>query len=359
MFGVYRTLLALAVAAAHLGGLTTGAHYAVFGFFILSGYLMTLILHQTYGYSGVGCGRYLLNRALRLYPPYWAAAALSALLVLWVGKRAATFYHGSMFLPEKWQGVVENAALLFRYVSEPRLVPPAWALTVELFYYLCLGLGLSRTKKLTVGWFAVSAIYTIVINILKVDFDVKYFLIPAASLPFSTGALIYHFRAEILARCPLFNDRRAPLVLFAVWILDLTLALKKNAYFGWGFYASYAINAAIVISLLDKRSLPAISKPLDTFLGDFSYPIYLVHYQSGLILVAAGLRAVKRGQGLFFLAALPLLIALAWSVTRFVEWPMEGIRTRVKLTRIRAGLSATAKVEEAEAESHLKGVLPK
>jgi len=99
MFGVYRTVLALAVAAAHLGGLPTGAHYAVFGFFILSGYLMTLVLHQTYGYSKAGFLKYALNRALRIFPPYWAALILSALLVAALGRNQATLYHPSMFLP--------------------------------------------------------------------------------------------------------------------------------------------------------------------------------------------------------------------------------------------------------------------
>jgi len=46
--------------------------YMVFGFFVLSGYLMTFIMHKKYGYSVRGVGAYALNRFLRIYPLYWA-----------------------------------------------------------------------------------------------------------------------------------------------------------------------------------------------------------------------------------------------------------------------------------------------
>jgi peptidoglycan/LPS O-acetylase OafA/YrhL len=189
---------------------------------------------------------------------------------------------------------------------------------------------LSSTKKRTIAWFVAAAIYTLIINILKVSFDVKYFLIPAGSLPFSTGALLYHYRDEILARCPALGDRRAPYLLFALWILELALAVKRNAYLGWGYYLNEPINAAIVLSLLSQKSLPAISQKLDRALGDLSYPIYLLHFPSGMLLVALGFTAAKRGQPLFFFAALPLLLALSWLVTHFVEWPIEAVRARIK-----------------------------
>ena len=51
MFGTYRTLLALMIVALHLGGVPVIGGYAVFGFYILSGYLMTLIMQTSYGYS--------------------------------------------------------------------------------------------------------------------------------------------------------------------------------------------------------------------------------------------------------------------------------------------------------------------
>lgn len=50
MFGTYRTLLAIMLIFLHLGGMPVIGSFAVFGFYILSGYLMTLIMQNNYGY---------------------------------------------------------------------------------------------------------------------------------------------------------------------------------------------------------------------------------------------------------------------------------------------------------------------
>lgn len=76
MFGTYRTILALMVVFLHLGGVPRIGAYAVFGFYCLSGYLMTLIMQTTYGYSFQGVIKYGINRFLRNYPsigfPYYS-----------------------------------------------------------------------------------------------------------------------------------------------------------------------------------------------------------------------------------------------------------------------------------------------
>ena len=64
MFGVYRAFLALMVVALHLGGLPVVGAYAVFGFYVLSGYLMTLIMQDRYGYTASGRSAYAVNRFL-------------------------------------------------------------------------------------------------------------------------------------------------------------------------------------------------------------------------------------------------------------------------------------------------------
>ena len=80
MFGTYRTLLAIAVVATHFGGMSGLGLVAVFGFFSLSGFLMTLLVNGPYR------GRpraFLLNRFLRLYPLYWGVVSIT-LILLWL-----------------------------------------------------------------------------------------------------------------------------------------------------------------------------------------------------------------------------------------------------------------------------------
>jgi len=106
---------------------------------MISGYLMTLIMHESYGYTWFGRWSFALNRVLRLYPQYWASALLSVLLIAFVGAEAVAHYHASMVLPDSYLSYVFNVSMFFpgwhpNDVS-PRLVPPTWALTVEICFY--------------------------------------------------------------------------------------------------------------------------------------------------------------------------------------------------------------------------------
>jgi len=60
MFGTLRYLLAMMVVASHFLPYEADAEpfgrYAVVIFFVLSGYLMTRVLHETYGFSNDGLG---------------------------------------------------------------------------------------------------------------------------------------------------------------------------------------------------------------------------------------------------------------------------------------------------------------
>src|SRR5438105_2580714 len=128
MFGTYRTILALFVVASHLGGIPGFAGYAVFGFYILSGYLMTFILQVNYGYSWSGVLKYAANRFLRIFPLYWVATLISITLVIALGSAYTSQYSESIFLPKNIISALQNFFIVLRHTSEPRLIPSAWAL---------------------------------------------------------------------------------------------------------------------------------------------------------------------------------------------------------------------------------------
>ena len=101
MFGTFRLLLALMVVQSHFAGGALGGPVAVFGFFCLSGYLMTKIVNETYSDGVGGYLRFLGNRALRIYPAYYAAVVFAAVvLMLW--PNAAHTAAGWYTLPQGW-----------------------------------------------------------------------------------------------------------------------------------------------------------------------------------------------------------------------------------------------------------------
>jgi peptidoglycan/LPS O-acetylase OafA/YrhL len=335
MFGTYRTLLALMVVALHLGGLSMGG-YAVFGFYVLSGYLMTLIMQNNYGYSALGFYKYALNRFLRIYPIYWVSIVFSAILVWYFGQQFARGFHPAIFLPTNISDLARNVFLYLHPVEAPRLTPPAWALTVELFYYVVIGVGASRNKLLTLIWFAASVAYHFVTLILGFGWEHRYYTIPAASLPFSTGALIFHYRPQLSQ----FVDRLKgslyeylPYIIFASilgnWLVGDLLGRTTGAF----FYSNYILCSIMVVVLSRRKTLPFISKRFDGWMGDFSYPVYLFHIQIGMLAIfllgAAGID-LERPNLLLMVVSIPLIFAFSWVVTLSLERPIELLRAKVK-----------------------------
>lgn len=334
MFGAYRTLLALMVLLQHLARVPVIGEYAVFGFYTLSGYLMTFIMHESYGYSSAGRGRYALNRFLRIYPIYWLSCLLSLALIWVLGSEFVTGYHKAIYAPSDLEGVLRNLLLVSTQETRPRLTPPSWALTVELVFYACIGLGLSRARAVTLVWLAVSVLYTIVAAALDLGHFHSYQSPAAASLPFATGACIYHFRGELKRVFQrLVEARAAPAALFALILVNYGLGYLLGGQRGLHFYLNYLLCALMVVALFDRKALPLVSRRTDKLLGDFSYPIYLIHVQVGLVVHALlGQVGAPAGRArlMITLAALPLVFAGAWLMTVAVERPLERIRGRVK-----------------------------
>lgn len=199
--GSLRFFLAGMVVFHHIAHFPFIGQHAVFIFFVISGYLMTLVMHKSYGYSVSGCARFWTNRILRLYPTYFVILSVSIIVFLIIPKEISREFREFMFLPESISNWAQNITMVyaswFPNSISPRISPATWALTVELFYYLMISFGVSFNRLSTWIWFCISACYTISVLALQFDFKWSYFALPAGSLSFSIGALIYHYKQEL------------------------------------------------------------------------------------------------------------------------------------------------------------------
>src|SRR5262245_11571761 len=141
---VLRFILALMVVVQHIGGLLIGT-VAVEAFFAISGFLVTMIATTTYQ------GRpfaYLANRALRIFPVYWACLAIGA-LVLWF----VPDVHLSVALrwPDTTVQAISQITIFGLPMTDeyPKILPPAWSLHTELWLYLVIGLVTAHSPRLT------------------------------------------------------------------------------------------------------------------------------------------------------------------------------------------------------------------
>lgn len=339
MFGAYRTLLALFVVAGHLVNFPYVATYAIVGFFTLSGYLMTRIMNSTYGYTVSGVLRFSANRVLRIFPTYWATLLLSALTILWVGQDAAFTYRSALGLPTNASLWLQNITMV--YLSPlpsniaPRVAPATWALTIELTFYALIALGVSRSRSMTLIWFAVGLAWHLVSFMAGMDGTWRYHFIGAGSLSFSIGALIFHFRAELSnwvrgTMGHLMIGGLAFLVVFAISLASSAVASRTLAELA--FYGNYLAQAYIVI-VLSKISIPELTKA-DKIIGSYSYHIYLLHWTGGVFWAVMVFQVSSPEQslsGVFVALCATLSCVLVSSLlTRFIDTPAERIRRAIK-----------------------------
>lgn len=305
MFGLYRTLLALLVVAHHLYVVPIVGRYAVHGFFVLSGFLMTVVMHEKYGYTSQGRFRFAKARALRLYPS-WIIVAIFAVIVITATGSTASLFRSPMFLPSGPLEWLQNVTLVFfdwfpNRVT-PRLSPATWALTIELFYYALICIGASSSRAVTWAWFIVGLLY----HFWAKGEDYTYFNVLSGSLPFSMGALICHYRVRLSFAVPY------PWI----WAMAGAGIIVPLAFFH-AFYLNM-VTAAIFVAVL--MNVP--QNKIDSRIGDLSYHIYILHWPMGLaIYFTLGFDAPGRMIAPFVLT---VLACLAFSVllTRWVDKPV-------------------------------------
>ena len=329
MFGTFRTLLALLVVAAHLGPLDNVGPYAVFGFYVLSGYLMTAILRDRYGYSRAGTARYAANRLLRIYPLYLVALGLSVLLIALLGEAAARQYHEQLGLELSTTELLRNLFLVLDIHTNTRWVPPAWALTVELFFYAAMGLGLSRHPATCAVWLLGSAAYTAYLWVGGASFSYRYFSIAAASLPFAMGACLHHLRERRHRIVLLLGNARILPLLAGAFGVNLLVASQSSGPLAFGplFYLNLALSWLLIAHLAQRDS--NYWRSLDATLGELSYPVYLLHYQAGMLLLL--LRPeFRRGDLSFMLWGGAMTLALSWAVVRLLEPAIQRVRAGIR-----------------------------
>lgn len=327
MFGTLRFVLAVMVVLQHLGGIRYIGDYAVFGFFILSGYLMTLVMHRSYGFTATGLKHFVTNRALRIFPTYYVSALLALGVLLIGGNHLAARLSIYFQLPKLPSAILQNLALLNLSWNNPtQLVPQAWSLAIELTFYLLIALVLGRTRRTTTVWFAASLAITFAAYMAGDNFSERFRTLTAGSLPFSTGAMMFHYRDALR---PLWRRRYAlvPILVALYGMTVYTVYSRPITATRTTFYASYAILTLLIGVLMFAESSPVLGR-LDRVLGDLSYPVYLTHRSVAAVVLA--LSPWHLFTAPFVAAAFVVTLAVSAAIHSFIERPIERVRAYVR-----------------------------
>lgn len=336
--GLFRFFLAINVMIFHILKVPNIGPFAVYSFFVLSGFLMTTIMKENYGYSLLGFKIYAFNRFLRLFPLHWVLLLIAFTIVLLVGDDFSSAYNGSFGIPRDVTSILANITLIYPSFHpievSPRLSPASWALTVEIFYYILIGIGISKTKKFTIIWAISSLLYWIFQIFNQPGFIAGYGSFAEASLPFSIGALIYYFKQEIWILIQrLFNKPSFALSTLFVINLFVSILFNSIALQMLTTYLNILLTIGIIIALLfEKKNI--VSKRIDRHLGDLSYPLYLFHWSAACLgswlIWDEPVKGLSYEGIVVFAAALLFTVVISFLVNFTVNNQVNKIRDSVK-----------------------------
>jgi len=343
-FGTFRLALATLVVVSHthvlaghgdvLRSLSLG-NLGVMSFFVLSGYVIAEAINVFYQQRP---GAFLLNRALRIFPPFVVALALSVLLHWLVSLQGAPRFFDPVEHPERMfdaRNILSNALSLLipaglgrlGFTSDYVFVRYAWAVAVELLFYYAMALLLFLSIVPTIRrkmdsksfWTAAAIAFGLVFLVVQgIMVWVPYFMLGVSLYHFAIGrsrrvlllaivslACVNWHAFEYISRNPVVN------VVAAVLLLDLLI---------------------VVLWLLSRSEIPQWLVKVDQFCGDLTYPLYLNHYAISIVVIS--LVPVGRYSLALFLAYVLLAMIFSYLAMQCSEPLTRHLRERIRGRRL-------------------------
>jgi peptidoglycan/LPS O-acetylase OafA/YrhL len=270
-------------------------------FFVISGFAIELSLEST-----VTARDFLVSRALRLYPTFWAALAVTLTVV------------GAFGLPERMaspRDALFNLSMIPASLGAEVVDAVYWTLERELrFYALVLLLLVLGFRRYTV--------HALLIAVAVQTVDAMSRGIP----PWISDLLNVHWAHLFACGALLARLRRGP-----SWEAFglLVLCVLSSRLIGTVPFI-YGAGAVALVWVFTRRFVSPLLRPL-ILLGRISYPLYLAHQYIGYVVMRA-LYARGAPPSVTIASACAVALAIATALHVAVEEPcLEILRRRKRM----------------------------
>lgn len=306
--GILRLLLAIIVLSSHsqffgfVGGLSS-AQIAVQMFFIISGFLISYILTEVNTYTRVR--HFYINRFIRLYPAYFFICIITLFFYFFNYYEFNYFLDAYRNLPPEaviyliftnatlllqdlsFFLAIENSDLVFssNYLDSEILIPnglligPSWTLGIEISFYIIAPFIIKKRKILFIFLVLSFTIFFInrYINHLGHYDPWTYRFFPTQLSLFLLGAVSHQFIMPFFTN--LLSNNFVTLSNKVTYIFILSLLMYFYIFSNINMHRLFQGGLLYGCLLLTLPFLFIFNSKyrLDRFIGNLSYPVYLVH----------------------------------------------------------------------------------
>lgn len=331
--GAFRLALAGAVFISHVLPLSIGGA-AVHLFFALSGYWIYRIWHGEYASLPRPYGAFVLSRAWRLLPVFYATLALLALCVWPLGILAFS-------LPAPWTPAAFNfyashlTVLGYAQLAAPdNLLTTVWSLDIEVQFYLIAPFVIWLLTRPTHQRAILAGILAVALAGFVVLFGnfgpwPLYSTLPLYFGFFLSGMLAAHYDWR-----PSERTARTSLAAGALLLFGCIALPHARELFLWGSFTGpltrYTLLANCVLSLLlIPYALATVRRSgsrRDRTFGNLSYEVYLLHGAAMSIFTQHFEHLSRLARMPWTALMLAIVLLLSWGIYRWIDEPLEGWR---------------------------------
>jgi peptidoglycan/LPS O-acetylase OafA/YrhL len=333
------------------------AHYAVALFIVLSGYsLMLPVARRDLRLDG-GAWAFYRRRARRILPPYYAALALS-LLLIWLALGQSSGRQWNVALPVTPAAVLQHLLLAQDFGALYSINYPLWSVAVECQIYLLFPTFVWLMRRYHP--LICAALLLILALVLTLALGVTPLARPSAFVltgvtPQFIGLFALGMFAAIVATSP--AQRWLAWRVWRGW--SALAALGVGVWLATVGYQAYllqdALTGVVAVCVLLTCASPHARQPLRValewrplvWIGGFSYSLYLIHAPLIQLLWQYAFHPLRLGDTatywLLLLVGGPLIVLAAWGFYWIAERPfLNARRSSLARPRVVAGRLETA-----------------
>jgi peptidoglycan/LPS O-acetylase OafA/YrhL len=293
--------------------LSTVTRYGYLGvdvFFLISGFVVLLSAW------GRRPRDFVISRVVRLYPAYWAAVSITAIV-------AITLSHGLFTVtPARYAA---NMTMLNSLPNIPNVDVVYWSLWAEIRFYLLVlvlaWIGITRARVIRLLWLWLAATAVIEVHVLPAG--------PAGLLDLIVQSQWSHYFIAGMALCLIYRAGGLCWQLGAILVIAYANAVYQAIHFAQRVSGRYhqvlhlpvvvvVITVIfIVMTLVALRVTRRLGRPWFAIAGTLTYPLYLLHAYNGFVLFNLFGGAVNRW--VLLVAMITGMGGAAYALHRLVE----------------------------------------